>query len=87
MDQESGNTPQENQEPKPLAVVARLVIQMYEDRSLKVEGTINDKVIAYGLLESARDAIFEKHLSDKQRAIIKSNGGSGILGFVRGMRR
>lgn len=39
-----------------------LKIIRHDDGSLAVTGPIDDKIVAYGLLECARDAITEHHL-------------------------
>lgn len=70
MDQESG-------EPKE---VARLVITLFDNQAVKVEGPIKNKQMSYGMLEVARDAIFEQHFMDR----LKPKNGNGILSFVRG---
>lgn len=43
-----------NQPPR-----AQLLITLQADGSVQVQGPINDKVLCYGLLECARDAIQE----------------------------
>ena len=37
----------------------KLIIEVLEDGRVNVNGPINDKVLCYGLLEVARDAIYE----------------------------
>ena len=67
----------------PDTVVARLVIEMRADSSIRVEGCVADKVLAYGLLQAAKDAIFEKHF-EKKLTPINTNGK--MLSFLRGKR-
>ena len=67
----------------PDTVVARLVIEMRADSSIRVEGCVADKVLAYGLLQAAKDAIFEKHF-EKKLTPINTNGK--MLNFLRGKR-
>lgn len=51
MDEQSEKDAQPNDGRPFLAIAVRA------DNSISVNGSINDKVLAYGLLESARDAI------------------------------
>ena len=60
---------------------ARLAITLFHDNSIRVDGPIGDKLLAYGMLQYARAAIFEKHLMDKLAP--KRNGGI-IQRFTRG---
>lgn len=60
-------------------VVARLVIELHADSTIKVEGNISDKMLSYGLLESARDAIFEHGLRVKQT----NPGTHRVMDFLR----
>lgn len=39
----------------------KLIITINPDGSVSVNGPINDKVICYGMLEAAKDAIREHH--------------------------
>jgi len=65
----------ENQEEqKPEAVYPRLVIEVQENGIIKVTGHINDKILPYGLLQAAKDAIKE-HLDYQSLMKIKKNGG------------
>lgn len=71
------------QEITPETVVARLVIEMRADSSVRVEGCIADKVLSYGLLQAAKDAIFERHLQTK---LVPVQTGGRMLNFLRGKR-
>lgn len=63
-----------------------LVISLnLETNNISIQGPINDKVLAYGMLEFARDAIFEHHKKLEKTAIIPVNG-NGIMNFVRGKK-
>ena len=53
-----------------------LQIMIQEDGSLRVAGSTQERMLAYGLLEIARDMI--KDNSDKQAKIERVNGGSII---------
>ena len=55
-----------------------------ETNNISIQGPINDKVLAYGMLEFARDAIFEHHKKLESEKIIKVNGQRNIMSFVRG---
>lgn len=61
-------------------LVARLIIEQVKDGAIRIQGPIGDKILSYGLLDCARDAIFEHH--QKLGNVIKSNG-HGILNFIR----
>ena len=74
MDTESGNA---QTEEKPIKAV--LTITLLQDQTIKVEGPISDKFISYGMLESAKDAIFETHFMNR----LKPKNGNGILNFAR----
>lgn len=69
-----------SQEPK----LPELTIRVNPNGSVTVHGPINDKILAYGMLEAARDAIFE-HSMRQIASIIKPNGG-GMLSRLRGGR-
>ena len=70
--------------PQPEQRPITLIIRIMPDLSCQVEGPIHDKILCYGLLESAKDVIKEYHLK-QQSQIIKANG-SGFMNFVRGKR-
>lgn len=61
---------------------AKLVITMYEDQSIKVDGPIGERVLCYGMLECAKDALFE-YAADCKR---KKSNGHGIINFVRKLK-
>lgn len=58
-----------------------LAIFVQEDGSLKVTGHVNNKVMSYGLLESAKDSI-RQHI-DKQSKIERVNGSGGLIQHLR----
>lgn len=60
-----------------------ITIAIKSDGTLGVYGFIQDKVLAYGLLSSARDAI-QAHIDSHSKTIQVPKGG--ILDFVRGRR-
>ena len=62
-----------SEEIKPEPQLPRLVIQMEQDGSIVVGGTMQDKVLAYGMLESAKEAI--KLFHDNQNKIHPVKGG------------
>lgn len=70
------------EEQKPELQYPRLVIEVQENGTIKVSGSINDKVLAYGLLESAKDAIKE-HLDHQSLMKIKHNGHNRLNIFKR----
>lgn len=52
---------------------AQLLITLHQDGSLQVQGSLTDKIQCYGLLESARDAIFT-HFEKNSSKIVQANG-------------
>jgi len=46
----------------------KLTITLYEDDSIKVEGPVSNKAVAYGMLALAKDAIFELNLTEQLMA-------------------
>ena len=68
----------ESGEPKE---VARLIISVFDNQSVRVDGPIADKILSYGMLASAKDAIYEFHQQQGQN---KKANGNGIIKFVRG---
>ena len=76
---------QENKQPedKKLPNDGRpyIVAAVNEDGSLKVTGTIDNKVLAYGILETAKDAIHD-HIS-KQVKIEHVNMSGGLINRIR----
>lgn len=59
-----------------------LVIAIKEDGSMVVTGSINEKILAYGLLDAARDAI-QDHIARMQKANIVAPPKGGMLDFAR----
>lgn len=51
------------------------------DGSIKVTGFVHDKMLAYGLLEAAKDAI--RKSVDKKAQIERVNGSGGLIHFLR----
>ena len=78
------NKPEVKTEEIPNGGRPWLQITIMEGGALNVQGSINDKILAYGLLEAARDAIAAHLLRLSQ---IKPNGRHGVLDFVRGKKR
>ena len=73
---------EDNQEPnKPNEGRPFLMILMQADGSIMVKGHIEDKILAYGLLESARDAI--KANMEKQIKIQNVNASGGLIQHLR----
>lgn len=62
-----------------------IVASIMEDGSLKVSGFTTDKVLAYGLLASAKDIIQEEHM--KQQKIQNVNNSGGLIQMLRGIKR
>lgn len=62
-----------------------LAIFLNEDESMKVTGHIQDKLLAYGLLESAKDAI--RRSIDKKSQIERVNNSGGLIQFLRNGRK
>ena len=58
-----------------------LMILVNQDGSIKVSGTVDDKILAYGLLSVARDAIKDSH--DKTAKIERVNGSGGLIANLR----
>jgi len=69
-------------EPKP--VLPSITIQVNENGSLTVSGTINDKILAYGLLESAKDIIREHVATQAVNSMIQAKkNGHRFTNFLR----
>lgn len=49
----------------------QLVIEMDENRQIKVSGPIQDKIACYGLLEAAKDAIKDFHDNQVKSKIVQ----------------
>ena len=58
-----------------------LALALLEDGSLRVTGWTQEKMVAYGLLESARDAI--KNDIETKAKIERVNGAGGLLHNIR----
>ena len=58
-----------------------LQLMIQEDGSIKVTGFVNDKILAYGLLGAARDAIKDSH--DKEAKIERVNNSGGLVDVLR----
>lgn len=58
-----------------------LAIALLEDGSLRVTGWTQDKMVAYGLLESARDAV--KNDIETKAKIQRVNGSGGLIQNIR----
>lgn len=54
----------------------QLIITVKPNGSISVEGPINDKVLCYGLLEAAKDAV-KQHVD--QSSLLKANGNGGFF--------
>ena len=62
---------------------AQMVITLWPDDTISLTGPVQSKMISYGMLEYARDAIFEHHERLK-RAKPTSNG---FKSFVNGLKK
>lgn len=82
MSEEEITKPEEKQGEE--VQLPRLVIQLMADGGVSIVGPIKDKILSYGMLESAKEAIQEYHLSQKSK-IIKPNGDGEhrIFDFLR----
>lgn len=58
-------------------IVAQLAITMDETGRISVNGPIDNEILAYGLLEKARQAIYE-HNQQKKRSIVTLPPGSHL---------
>ena len=76
-DESNGDKPAVPNEGRPWL---QLFIQ--KDGSMSVHGSIQNKVMAYGLLDVARDAIKDFH--DKQAKIERVNHSGGLINTIRG---
>lgn len=63
---------------KPVKAVIR--ITLYEDDTLDFSGPISNRVVCYGMLEYAKDAIFEK-------SIINNAKPNGVKSMLNGLRK
>lgn len=58
-----------------------LAIFLNDDNSIKVTGHVNNKLLAYSLLECAKDSVRE-HIN-KQAKIERVNGSGGLINMIR----
>ena len=64
-----------------------LTIAVTADNNLSINGSIQDKVLAYGLLEAARDAI-KSHIETQHKpSLIKPTGPSFMRQFLQNGKR
>ena len=73
------------EQEKPEVYTPKLTIEIMPDGQIRVTGCINDKLLSYGLLESARDAIQKYH--DNTPKLVKPNGNGHMIDFVRNFKR
>ena len=71
-------------EIKPEAEPIRMTIELSLDGNIQVNGPIDNKVLAYGLLQAAQDAIFRHHEELRKNKIQAANGNHRIINFIRG---
>lgn len=57
-----------------MAAQAELIIRLTTEGKIEVQGPIENKLVAYGLLEATRDAIREFHDAKAKSPIIPANG-------------
>lgn len=79
MDESQGQQ-EEQQEPSEKLILS---IFLTKDGAVKVQGMINDKILSYGILESAREAIYQHHTQSKVQIVKPRNA---IIDFMRGQR-
>lgn len=53
----------------------QLLIEMDENRQILISGPIQDKILSYGLLEAARDAIKDFHDKQAKAAVVPATPG------------
>lgn len=58
---------------------AQLVIQLTTDGGIQVHGPVQDKILCYGLLECARDAIKAHHEQPAKSAIVPARQADPML--------
>jgi len=58
---------------------AQMTITVEDNDSINVNGPIGDKVLAYGLLEAARDAVQGYHARLAMQAMQAKGNGSGLI--------
>ena len=59
--------------------VAKIEIELFADNHISLNGPINDRIVFYGMLQMAHDAVFEAHLSKPK--LVKGNGG--LINYLR----
>lgn len=52
-----------------------IIVTIQEDGSMKVSGSIEDKILAYGLLASAKDEIRKFHDKREKEGRVRNSGG------------
>ena len=77
---DTAETPEATEKELTLTITLNL-----ETNTISILGPINDKVVAYGMIEFARDAIFEHHRKMEVSKIV-TVPGSRMLNFVRGKK-
>lgn len=70
--------PLEKQEDNPIV----MIIHLAKDGKISVNGPLQNKILCYGMIESARDAVNEFHAKQNASNIVKANG-HGIMDFVK----
>lgn len=68
--------PQQPQPPEPSDVIAVLTITMDRTGNVNVNGPIENRVLCYGLLEIAKDTLFEFAQKQNSGRIIQPPAGS-----------
>ena len=62
-------------------VVGKIVITLDSQMHLHLEGTLDNKMLCYGMLEAAKDEI-RKHVEDAQRRVVVAP--AAVLPHLRG---
>lgn len=75
------NLPPDSEQNQPNEGRPWIMIAINSDGSMKVSGFTNDKIIAYGLLASAKDLI--KDHTDKLSKIERVNNSGGLIHSLR----
>ena len=74
--------------PEQKIELPRLIIQMNENGSITVSGPINDKILSFGMLEGAKDAIRDHIHKSQQALLVQPNGNKhGLLNYLRNGKR
>jgi hypothetical protein len=63
--------------------VIKLVVTLDVDNSIKVEGPTHDKVLCYGMLEWAKEAISEFHRKGQNVEVAEGAAGQQFLASLR----